>query len=243
MNFLSISFHAAISSFYNDKDQLREPPNMGFTGVINRFLYPLEDTETYKDKRGSVSRPQTSESEATSLFRPRGYRNALLGGFLRSFRRRRDGGFLVVCAILAIVTFWWKVQHDSTKHCASCECTFPPDVGAEPRGRDSMDTFANFSHRGASCDVSSLDLHRSFGPVCPDRDSVLKAMSDGGRVGRDAPYVPRGCDMRWYNTQEVCEILDRFSQVILVGDSMLRHIIGAMNVLIREDLGYGGVTD
>ncbi|KAK7754651.1 hypothetical protein SLS62_003435 [Diatrype stigma] len=67
-----------------------------------------------------------------------------------------------------------------------------------------------------------------FGPVCPDKSSVLQAMSNGGRVGKDAPYVPRGCDMRWHDTEEVCEILNRFSQVVLVGDSMLRHIIGAL---------------
>jgi hypothetical protein len=24
---------------------------------------------------------------------------------------------------------------------------------------------------------------------------------------------------------------------------MLRHVIGALNIIIREDLGYGGVTD
>ncbi|KAI1449028.1 hypothetical protein F5Y02DRAFT_414290 [Annulohypoxylon stygium] len=68
-------------------------------------------------------------------------------------------------------------------------------------------------------------------------------MSSGGRAGKDAPYVPRGCDMRWFTTLEACEILGRYSQVILVGDSMLRHIMGALNILIREDLGYGGVTD
>lgn len=49
--------------------------------------------------------------------------------------------------------------------------------------------------------------------------------------------------MQWFSTLEVCQILGRYSQVILVGDSMLRHVIGALNVLIREDLGYGGVTD
>lgn len=49
--------------------------------------------------------------------------------------------------------------------------------------------------------------------------------------------------MIWYTTEEVCAILGRFSQIMLVGDSMLRHIMGALNILIREDLGYGAVTD
>lgn len=72
---------------------------------------------------------------------------------------------------------------------------------------------------------------------------MLTAMSSGGRAGKDAPYTPRGCDMRWFSSWEACDILGRYSQVILVGDSMLRHIIGALNILIREDMGYGGVTN
>ena len=72
---------------------------------------------------------------------------------------------------------------------------------------------------------------------------MLTAMSSGGRVGRDAPYMPRGCDMRWFSTEEICEILSRFEKVIIVGDSMMRHLIGSINVLIRKDLGYGAVTD
>ena len=49
--------------------------------------------------------------------------------------------------------------------------------------------------------------------------------------------------MRWFTSEEVCEILSRFEKVIIVGDSMMRHVIGSINVLIRKDLGYGAVTD
>jgi hypothetical protein len=49
--------------------------------------------------------------------------------------------------------------------------------------------------------------------------------------------------MRWFTSEEVCEILGRFDRVVLVGDSMLRHIIGSINILICKDLGYGAVTD
>lgn len=72
---------------------------------------------------------------------------------------------------------------------------------------------------------------------------MLTAMAYGGRIGQDAPYMPRGCDMRWFTTDEICEILGRFDKVVLIGDSMLRHIIGSINILIRRDLGYGAVTD
>ncbi|MCJ1383657.1 hypothetical protein MMC17_006771 [Xylographa soralifera] len=72
---------------------------------------------------------------------------------------------------------------------------------------------------------------------------MLTAMSSGGRIGHDAPYMPRGCDMRWFSSEEICEILARFEKVVIVGDSMMRHVIGSLNVLIRKDLGYGAVTD
>lgn len=72
---------------------------------------------------------------------------------------------------------------------------------------------------------------------------MLTAMSSGGRIGQDAPYMPRGCDMRWFTTEEACEILGRFDRVVLVGDSMLRHVIGSINILLRKDIGYGAVTD
>lgn len=49
--------------------------------------------------------------------------------------------------------------------------------------------------------------------------------------------------MRWFPTEEICEILSRFEKVIILGDSMMRHVVGSINVLIRKDLGYGAVTD
>ena len=49
--------------------------------------------------------------------------------------------------------------------------------------------------------------------------------------------------MRWFSTEEICEILSRFEKVIIIGDSMMRHVIGSINVLMRKDLGYGAVTD
>jgi hypothetical protein len=112
------------------------------------------------------------------------------------------------------------------------------------RDPDIFDTFANYKYRNHSdCRISSLDLHTPFEPLCKTRADFLAAFSGGGRVGFDAPFMPRDCDMRWYTTEEVCEILARFEKVIVVGDSMMRHVVGAMNVLLRTSLGYGAVTN
>ncbi|KAL8763807.1 MAG: hypothetical protein Q9194_007255 [Teloschistes cf. exilis] len=119
---------------------------------------------------------------------------------------------------------------------------FQPPEALPHRYPDMIDTFASYKYRN-TCNISSLDLHSPFAPLCPDRASMLTAMASGGRIGHDAPYMPRGCDMRWFSTEEICEILSRFEKVIILGDSMMRHVVGSINVLIRKDLGYGAVTD
>jgi hypothetical protein len=107
---------------------------------------------------------------------------------------------------------------------------------------DQVDTFETYKFRD-TCNLSSADLYAMVNPVCDDRNSMLEAMSGGGRVGWDAPYMSRGCGMRWFTTVEVCEILGRFEKVVVIGDSMSRHVVGGLNVLMRENLGYGAVTD
>ncbi|KAL8723912.1 MAG: hypothetical protein Q9166_008222 [cf. Caloplaca sp. 2 TL-2023] len=119
---------------------------------------------------------------------------------------------------------------------------FQPPEALAHRQSDMIDTFASYKYRN-TCNISSLDLHAPFAPLCADRKALLTAMSSGGRIGHDAPYMPRGCDMRWFSTEEICEILGRFEKVVILGDSMMRHVIGSLNVLIRKDLGYGAVTD
>lgn len=119
---------------------------------------------------------------------------------------------------------------------------FQPPEALPHRQSDAIDTFASYKYRN-TCNISSLDLHSPFAPLCNDRKSLITAMSGGGRIGFDAPFMPRGCDMRWFSTEEICEILGRFEKVIILGDSMMRHVIGSINVLVRKDLGYGAVTD
>lgn len=49
--------------------------------------------------------------------------------------------------------------------------------------------------------------------------------------------------MHWFSTQAICSILARFDRVIFIGDSMMRHVAGSFNILMRMDLGHGAVTD
>lgn len=85
----------------------------------------------------------------------------------------------------------------------------------ESRASDLTDSFANYS-KSLECDESSLALHEPFHPLCSSRDELLQAMASGGRRGIDAPYSPRGCDMRWFSTNEVCSILSRYVPRLLL---------------------------
>lgn len=82
-----------------------------------------------------------------------------------------------------------------------------------------------------------------FSPLCPDKASLLEAMSNGGRAGYDMPYIPLRCDMRWYSTDEICTILSRFSHIYIIGDSLQRHLNQAFYVLLRRNIGLGGLRD
>ncbi|KAF7887971.1 uncharacterized protein EAF01_011125 [Botrytis porri] len=119
---------------------------------------------------------------------------------------------------------------------------FQPIESIAYRTPDSVDAFATYKFRN-TCNISSLDLHAPFGPLCTDRQSMLTAMASGGRIGFDAPYMPRACDFRWFTSEEICEIFGRFEKVMIIGDSMLRHVTGCFNIFLRKDIGYGAVTD
>lgn len=104
---------------------------------------------------------------------------------------------------------------------------------------DAIDIFEEFKTTD-TCRFSSLDLHGPFEPLCEDRDSLLQAMSWGGRHGTDKPFSPRDCDMRFFSPAEICQILSRFSQIIIIGDSMMRNLAVAIHIFLRADLPNGG---
>ncbi|KAK7207693.1 hypothetical protein BZA70DRAFT_287042 [Myxozyma melibiosi] len=156
-------------------------------------------------------------------------------------------GALLVLFVLKFLFFSPAVPGAGAIHAASIaaqkSASKAVDLETSPAHniRDNYDAFAEYRYRDV-CKISSLELHKPFEPLCPDKQSLITAMSSGGRIGIDAPYMPRDCDMRWFTTEESCAILERFDRVSIVGDSMMRQMLGGLYVLLRKDLGYGGVT-
>ncbi|KAM3074320.1 hypothetical protein ACMFMG_002866 [Clarireedia jacksonii] len=86
-------------------------------------------------------------------------------------------------------------------------------------------------------------LNPNMSPFCKSRAMLLEALSSGGRHGFDEPYVGKDCTYRWFSTQEICMILERFSAVIFLGDEIAQTIYAALNVFLREDISHGGLQE
>ncbi|KAE8148435.1 hypothetical protein BDV25DRAFT_158224 [Aspergillus avenaceus] len=100
------------------------------------------------------------------------------------------------------------------------------------------------------CGISGLSLYEpprtsdqrlSTDLYCQGRDSLLSAMSNGGRHGFDEAYSSQGCFYRWYTNTEVCQILQKFGAVVFVGDESLADIYAGFNILLRGDLAVGAL--
>ena len=89
--------------------------------------------------------------------------------------------------------------------------------------------------------MSTSHLVKEPTDYCPNRASLLEAMSNGGRHGFDTPFFPARCHYRWYTSTEICMILDRFDAVVFIGDDMLRNVYAAFNMLLRQNFAMGGV--
>ncbi len=112
-----------------------------------------------------------------------------------------------------------------------------------------LSSYFNHYEGHQECGISSTDLYIPpvIGKVdkhthyCPNRATLLEAMSGGGRHGFDAPFHPAGCHYRWYTTPEICMILERFDAIIFIGDDMIKNIYAAFNMLLRENIALGGL--
>ena len=51
-----------------------------------------------------------------------------------------------------------------------------------------------------------------------------------------------GCTYKWFSTEEICMILERFDTVVFIGDTMLRNIYGAFNILLRQNQALGALS-
>ncbi|KAE8384950.1 hypothetical protein BDV23DRAFT_165850 [Aspergillus alliaceus] len=102
------------------------------------------------------------------------------------------------------------------------------------------------------CGISSFALYEppkigdqgvSSHSYCQTRDSLLTAMSNGGRHGFDEVYTSKGCFYRWYTNSEICDILQKFDALVFVGDETLADVYAGFNILLRGNLATGAMRE
>jgi len=84
-----------------------------------------------------------------------------------------------------------------------------------------------------------LDIHqhnhtaRNSRPLCKSAEEVSYSMS---LSVKDHP-----CTISWFDPATICHVLDKFSLVVIFGDSLTRHFIQTLMMLLRSDFRFGGI--
>jgi hypothetical protein len=70
--------------------------------------------------------------------------------------------------------------------------------------------------------------------------SVLAALAAGSRAAWDAPFdLGSGCALQWYAPAEACALVARLGTLVVVGDSLQRHLLQALFAVLRGDYALG----
>ncbi|KAK9464335.1 hypothetical protein V1512DRAFT_268565 [Lipomyces arxii] len=172
-----------------------------------------------------------------------------------------------VYRVSAIALICWSLFHFITSLFGSSDMS-PSDAKARARqalqqkietavpGRDgfkvwSEDYFRDF-YGSSECGLKSTSIYNPFmnsdgslmRPYCANKEKLLSAFSEGGRIGFNSAYQPRDCEYRWFNPEEICMILDRFDAVLFVGEQrMTTHLYAAFNSLLRKNIAWGGLKN
>ncbi|ODQ70501.1 hypothetical protein LIPSTDRAFT_5958 [Lipomyces starkeyi NRRL Y-11557] len=81
-------------------------------------------------------------------------------------------------------------------------------------------------------------------PYCATKEKLLESLSGGGRIGFSSAFHPLNCEYRWFDTKEICMILDRFDAVIFIGGRrMTSNVYTAFNSLLRKNLAWGEILE
>ncbi|KAL8720142.1 MAG: hypothetical protein Q9225_002957 [Loekoesia sp. 1 TL-2023] len=158
--------------------------------------------------------------------------------------------FFVIICVRSLVSQPRQTDRIPFSHTDVDELVPKPFVALRMLLTTVISLFNHFEGR-QDCGIASTDIYippiarqatdKKHSLYCPNRATLLEAMSGGGRHGFDTPYFPLGCHFRWYSTPEICMILDRFDSVVFLGDETLRHIYSAFNMLLRENIGLGAL--
>ena len=102
--------------------------------------------------------------------------------------------------------------------------------------------FANFEKTMADCGTSMASTFPKFNLHKPSTcGSILDEMQNGRRAGLDKPFLLDNCDIQWYTPSEACEVLANAGQVLILGDSFMRHFTNGMFVVLNGNYQDGAL--
>lgn len=92
-------------------------------------------------------------------------------------------------------------------------------------------------------------------PFCDSVPSLLNSLRLGTRRFVDpnadqnyfdlqppaSVFVPHGCRYAWFSPLQCCELLEQFSRILFVGDSLVRHMLLASHIIVSGNFEYGGL--
>lgn len=107
--------------------------------------------------------------------------------------------------------------------------------------------------------TSGEELWQNPLPFCSTPEQLLRSLRDGIRSPLDAAkfpsvseetgfdplkdlsfFTPFQCNFRWLSAEQICHVFSAFAAVQMEGDSLVRHTIEGLLMLLTSDLQYGG---
>ena len=70
---------------------------------------------------------------------------------------------------------------------------------------------------------------------------VLRALARGSRRERDGPFDMGNCTVQWFTRDEACDLLQRAGTLVIVGDSLQRHVAQALFSVLSGNVAHGSV--
>jgi hypothetical protein len=82
----------------------------------------------------------------------------------------------------------------------------------------------------------------STAPLCTMAPTT--ALTLFTRPSRGAPFaLARGCTLKWYAPGEACSLLARAGTLVVVGDSLARHLVQALFSALSGDYALGATVE
>ena len=117
-----------------------------------------------------------------------------------------------------------------------------PAAAAGPGGPTLDARRAAFSASASQCGHSYLELaspplSRSPGGCAA---GLLRAFAGASRRGRDAPVeLAHGCGLKWFTPREACALVASAGSLLIIGDSLQRHLAQALMAVLSGNLVHG----